>query len=213
MVFCIYCGVEIDERNSYRGRNACKSCVREKNRDRYNQKKEYILNQKKEYYSNNKEEINKKNRDRYDKKKEQYRKTIYKRRDFLRETDGMFRLKESISKRIREILLEKKDGVPTLNIVGYTKEELRTHIEKQFDENMSWDNYGSYWHLEHIIPKSLYDFSSNVEIKKAWSLRNLRPLEASENLSKGSYLDKSLVEEYNIFDLLPNGVELWLQLE
>lgn len=41
-------------------------------------------------------------------------------------------------------------------IVGYSREDLRQHIERQFDSGMSWENYGD-WHIDHIVPKNLFD--------------------------------------------------------
>lgn len=72
--------------------------------------------------------------------------------------------------------------------VGYTLEELVKHLEAQFDENMNWDNHGSYWHIDHIKPKSLFVFESleDEEFKKCWALNNLQPLEAKENIRKSN---------------------------
>jgi hypothetical protein len=55
---------------------------------------------------------------------------------------------------------------------------------------MSWENYGSYWHIDHIIPVSSfalirqdgeYDWD---EVRQCWSLANLQPLTAAENFNK-----------------------------
>lgn len=51
---------------------------------------------------------------------------------------------------------------------------------------MSWDNYGEYWEIDHIIPKSQFDFTSynDIGFQICWSLMNLRPLTVSENRSR-----------------------------
>ena len=75
-------------------------------------------------------------------------------------------------------------------IVGYTLENLKSHLEKTFKENMSWDNYGrGGWHIDHIKPLVLFDLSQEEEFKKAWSLSNLQALWEFENCSKGSWFD------------------------
>jgi len=78
---------------------------------------------------------------------------------------------------------------------------------------MNWKNYGSYWHIDHIIPQSVYQFvnlktkKENLdEIQKCWSLRNLRPLEKIENIKKGNKLDYDLINQYKITNLLPNSL-------
>jgi hypothetical protein len=61
------------------------------------------------------------------------------------------------------------------------------HLEKQFTEGMTWDNYGQ-WHVDHIRPMSSFNFTSldDPEFKECWDLSNLQPLWETENLSKGS---------------------------
>jgi 5-methylcytosine-specific restriction endonuclease McrA len=51
---------------------------------------------------------------------------------------------------------------------------------------MNWDNYGKYWHIDHIIPVSFFEIRdrNDPNIKQCWSLQNLRPLSAKENLQK-----------------------------
>ena len=70
---------------------------------------------------------------------------------------------------------------------GYTIEELKTHLESKFAEGMNWDNYGYYgWHLDHIKPKSWFDCSDEKQLLECWSLANLQPLWAFDNMSKGN---------------------------
>lgn len=76
-------------------------------------------------------------------------------------------------------------------IVGYGIDELRVHLEKQFDLNMSWDNYGSYWHIDHIRPIKGFNLKDRAELKKCWELNNLRPLEASYNIKKRDMFEVS----------------------
>ena len=53
---------------------------------------------------------------------------------------------------------------------------------------MNWDNHGTYWHIDHIKPKSWfkYDSAEHPEFKQCWSLENLQPLEAEKNLAKSN---------------------------
>ena len=73
------------------------------------------------------------------------------------------------------------------DIVGYTKEELKSHLEKKFKLGMSCDNYGE-WHIDHIIPISSFDITSVdcKELKRCWELSNLQPLWAADNIRKGN---------------------------
>ena len=79
-----------------------------------------------------------------------------------------------------------KTGRRWENLVGYSLQELRKHLEKLFNKKMSWNNYCSYWELDHIKPKSLfhYETAEDPEFRECWSLSNLQPLEISENRRK-----------------------------
>ena len=57
------------------------------------------------------------------------------------------------------------------------------HIEDNFKNGMSWDNYGE-WHIDHIRPIS--SFPVDAKPSEVNALSNLRPLWANENISKGN---------------------------
>ena len=73
-------------------------------------------------------------------------------------------------------------------LVGYTLKELMAHLETQFKEGMTWDNYGSHWHIDHIRPKSwfIYESVNDEQFKQCWALSNLQPLEADINHTKNN---------------------------
>lgn len=87
-----------------------------------------------------------------------------------------------------------KRGRSWEKIVGYTRDELKVHLERQFIGHMSWENYGRVWHVDHIIPLASFKFTSadDPEFKAAWALTNLRPLWKKANMRK-SYFRKHLL--------------------
>ncbi|QKC99192.1 HNH endonuclease [Mesorhizobium sp. NZP2298] len=85
----------------------------------------------------------------------------------------------------------KGSGGHTFDILGYTSEDLRVHIERQFEPWMTWENYRhDTWHIDHIIPLSAFNYETpyDIDFKKAWALSNLRPLAANDNMKKGDRL-------------------------
>jgi len=99
------------------------------------------------------------------------------------------RLSCGISNAIRKSLTINKNGRHWENLVNFTLQDLKTHLEKQFKDDMTWENYGQYgWHIDHIKPIVSFNFESynDPEFKQCWSLENLQPLWWWENLSKGS---------------------------
>lgn len=88
-----------------------------------------------------------------------------------------------------------KMGKSVLKHLPYTIEELKKHLENQFEEWMTWDNYGGRtsekrktWWIDHIVPQSNFNFTSMEDplFLECWNLSNLRPLEKIANLVKGS---------------------------
>ena len=82
----------------------------------------------------------------------------------------------------------KKEGRRWESLVGYKLKDLIMHLEKQFDENMSQVNYGSYWWIDHIKPRSLFNYTipEDKEFKECWSLGNLQPMEKIANIKKSN---------------------------
>ncbi len=100
------------------------------------------------------------------------------------------RLRRNVSQAILETLKKNgsnKKGESSFKHLPYKIGELVDYLEAQFDANMTWENYGSYWQLDHIIPQSDLPYSSMTEenFDICWSLDNLRPLEARQNLMDG----------------------------
>jgi hypothetical protein len=95
------------------------------------------------------------------------------------------RLSSQIRKRIYEVLKGNPKAETTMKLVGYSIEQLKQHLEKQFKLDMSWDNYGK-WHIDHIRPCASFDLSKAEEQKKCFHYTNLQPLWAKENQIKGT---------------------------
>lgn len=109
------------------------------------------------------------------------------------DTDPKFRIRLRFSNLIYYYLKNRnisKNGQTIENLVDYSINQLMAHLESKFDENMNWDNYGIYWHIDHIVPVAAFNFKSyeDEEFKKCWSLENLQPLESSENIIKSNQI-------------------------
>ena len=113
---------------------------------------------------------------------------VYRYLKRLRKESPKYRLDCNMGIAIYQALKDKKADREWETLVGYTLKELMSHLEKQFDEKMNWRNYGSYWHVDHKKPRSLfqYVFPEDPEFKECWSLKNLQPLEKIANLRKSN---------------------------
>ena len=166
----------------------------------YNLNKEKVLNRSKLWYNLNIEKVNetrKKWKSNNIEKYDSYMKTwrsknrelINTYRNIRKLSNPLFKITENCRGRIKEILsvssINKK--TKTFDIIGCSPEFLKNHLENQFTEGMSWNNYGYYgWHIDHIIPLS--SAKTEEEIYKLCHYTNLQPLWGKDNLVKGSKL-------------------------
>ena len=110
----------------------------------------------------------------------------------------------NIKEKLRNQLIKKKKKYPNLDyslrlavsenqntkyldILGYKKEELKNHLEKQFTKDMTWKAFrNGKIHIDHIKPQSLFNLKDINDIKECWSLNNLQPLWAKDNIAKSN---------------------------
>ena len=125
------------------------------------------------------------------------------RNDYLRKKyveDIKFRLLSLYRNRVRELV--KRPHFPkntSFNydiILGCEWDTLIAWLEYNMKDDMTWENYGTYWHVDHVYPCSLFDFSKDEERSKCFNWTNLTPLEAIENMRKSNKLDTNLIQHY-----------------
>lgn len=104
-----------------------------------------------------------------------------------RREDMFFKIKGNLSGRLSDLINKRNLSTNTLELIGCDRETFLSHIEKQFTEGMTWENYGlKGWHVDHIIPLSSFDLTIEDEVKKACHYTNLQPLWWQDNLEKGN---------------------------
>lgn len=159
----------------YREKN--KELIKERNKNRksvydkqyYEKHKEKVLKQKRLYYENNKKCLLEKNT-----RRDKERKKI----------DPMYRLSKNLRTRLRYYLDENSTKHKTKKLISCSIVFYRKWLEFQFDPYTNWENYGSYWCIDHVIPMKKFDLSKNDEIFKCMHWSNLRPLEKNKNSEK-----------------------------
>lgn len=73
-----------------------------------------------------------------------------------------------------------------------------SYLEYQFDNNMSWDNYGKYWQIDHVNPICNFNLEDNIEQKQAFNWKNTRPLKTYDNLSRSNKSDFIEISKHNM---------------
>ena len=121
-------------------------------------------------------------------KRPEVKKRICRYQKRLRKESPKYRLDQNMGIAIYQALRSKKAGRRWETLVDYTLKDLMEHLESQFDDKMNWENYGSFWWVDHMKPRSLfrYTFAEDPEFKKCWALENLQPLERIANIRKSN---------------------------
>jgi hypothetical protein len=174
MKICSKCKVNKPLDHFYKDNNrllkvtpACKQCLKEF--ATYN--KEKILQYQYSYYEKNKTEIMK--------TKSKYMKNRMK-------TDIQYKLKRNYRQRLSKLI---KGGSKTsilTKYLGCTISEFKNYLESQFKSDMSWENYGNLWHIDHIYPLSKIDLSTEDGLHRGLHFTNHQPLYATDNIKKGN---------------------------
>jgi hypothetical protein len=114
-------------------------------------------------------------------------KSIKKRK----QVDRGFKIQCNMRSRFRDIIKIAKEGISKWNstLIGCNTVELAKHLESQFEPWMNWDNYGTLWHVDHILPCSLFDHNNPAHVKQCWHYTNLRPLCAKKNIAKSNKIE------------------------
>jgi hypothetical protein len=120
---------------------------------------------------------------------DKWRKT---KRDYERNrkaSDPLYKLISNFRTAIYQVLKENninKYG-HYFEILQYSPEELATHLENQFTEAMTWENYGEF-HVDHKLPISSFNIKEigDEEFMRCWCLDNLQPMWGEENIRKSN---------------------------
>jgi len=136
------------------------------------------------YYEKNKNVINKYNKQYFQDNKEG--RNAYQR--MKKKKNLSFRLRCLLNSRIWFALKKYKKSKSTTQLVGCSLDYLKDYLESQFDDEMSWSNYGA-WHIDHIKPCASFDLSKPEEQQRCFHYSNLQPLWARDNWSKHSKIN------------------------
>lgn len=220
---CSSCDKVLNLENCTKNRPICKDCYNAKCNDYKKNNHEKVLKNHKEYYETNKKKIAKYYKKHYVDNKDTYmennRKWRNSNREYIRNYDNerlkhnpTLRLKKSCRTRIWQALKDhngKQDR--TVKYLDCDIEFLKRWLEYKFTKQMTWDNYGTYWHVDHVIPCSKFDLSNDKNIPHCFRWTNLQPLTGPENIMKQNRIDNvEVISHYMIVDMFAkeNNIEI-----
>lgn len=75
---------------------------------------------------------------------------------------------------------------------------------------MNWDNYGSYWEVDHVIPCNSFDIEDNNQQLECFNWKNCRPLEKSLNNKKNDKIIPFVIlkQELKVYSFIKYATHL-----
>lgn len=115
-----------------------------------------------------------------------YHKHLASRRSYRKKRlkeNPTLRIQQSLRARLNKVLKGGRSHT-IKSLLGCSHSKLVKHLEEQFQQGMTWQNYGLFWHIDHIIPCSHFNHTDPEQVAKCWHYSNLQPLTATENCQK-----------------------------
>lgn len=177
----------------------CKLCRNKHNKLYRLNNQDKVKKARKKHYDNNiikireeKKRYCAKNKDKkaiYDieyRKKNKEKIQQHKKNWSLKNKDNILhKIKRNLRRRIHHVIKDGYKSLHSIELLGCDIQFFKTYLESKFYANMTWENYGSYWHIDHIIPCSHFNLILLEEQKKCFHYTNCQPLLKIDNLRKG----------------------------
>lgn len=108
--------------------------------------------------------------------------------------DNCFRLHQNSKKQLQKNISK----IHTIeDCAGKKFEKVAKWLEYNFTDEMTWDNHGTVWDVDHVIPVSKWDLNIPEQVEICFDWKNLSPLECDINRHKKSdKIDKELITRH-----------------
>lgn len=183
-----------------------KEKLREYFKSRYDRKRLELLEQKRKDYKS-RVSVYQKRHEAYRKKnasalRESNRQWKVNNREYFRRRyrdDVAYRITQLLRGRVYNAIRNKQKAGSAVRDLGCSIDELIAHIERQFKDGWSWENWGDAWHLDHIYPIAAANTADRAQFLAVANWRNLQPLCRVANLKKNA---KVTTKARKLFDCL-----------
>ena len=126
----------------------------------------------------------------------QLRQSLIKHDQHVKERNSFVRyaVYQRLKRGVQRGMKDKAANSNWSDYLGYSVGDLIDHIESQFTDGMGWHNM-SEWHIDHVVPICAFDIQSadSEDFKRCYSLDNLMPVWAEDNMNKYYNSDKFMI--------------------
>lgn len=167
---CVQCKKEKTVGDFDINRRKCYDCEKAYGR-KYNKEHSEVRTK---WQDDNKEHFAKLQADWYQKNKPKVR-TKYNSRYH---GDVCFKIHKLTQSRLLQCIKKIKS---TESYVGTKFENVAKWLEYNFTDEMTWENHGTVWDVDHVVPVCKWDLDNDEHVELCFNWKNLSPLECPKN--------------------------------
>lgn len=178
MKTCSKCNISKEEHGFAKTGSWCKACKCEYAKDYRDKNKELVKEKQRVWYMANiesRKEYRSKNKD----TAREYEKQKY-------QTDPNYRMRKVLRTRLFKTIKGTKTSKSMMTYLAMSIASFKAWIEHQWYDDMSWENYGQLWEIDHVYPCSMFDLTLEDDKRECFHWSNMRPLLKSQNSAKSN---------------------------
>lgn len=189
--FCRKCESDCPISEFKHGKSHCYTCQKKMSCDWKARNREHVAQYNKTYKEDNKESVKEYNSKYHAEHREQIKVATRETHRRLKKTCPNFKIAQTLRNRLYVAVRNatksnaSKSG-RTLDILGCSMDTFLKWLQFNFSRQMTLENHGQIWHLDHVIPCSKFDLSKEQEVNKCFHWTNIQPLMCKDNLSKNN---------------------------
>jgi hypothetical protein len=81
---------------------------------------------------------------------------------------------------------------PIREWIGLNWLEIKAILQNRMLPSMNWQNYGSHWVIDHLVPFWIFDLNDEAQLKLLWHPENLFPMIWKHNNHKQGALSRAI---------------------
>ena len=185
---CEYCNKITSTDNFRHNRQKCNSC--EKKDGREYRKTEHGKSKSKKWVDENQDRMTELQAKWFQINKKEINEKVLERT----KTDPAFKIRKDEGSKIGTMLYSKSTEI--VKYIDCTPNQLRNWYNYCCDDDMTLDNHGSVWQIDHVIAINNFNLLDEYERKLCFNWRNTMPLEKHKNMSKHAKIDTEQIKKH-----------------
>jgi hypothetical protein len=103
-----------------------------------------------------------------------------------RANNPQHRIKESMLSRLNNFIRRGTYSARTEELIGCSRQVFTDWLGFNFENGMAFENHGTLWHFDFVIPFKAFDLTNEDELRAAMHYSNIKPCIKDMNWRKGS---------------------------